>query len=104
MSARPSDRLLAIWIIALVAMSASFVDAGRLKRANAAASARTAQLVERLQLTDPVLFTEARYTRHPTQADLHSAFQSHPLALEHFPSGTLIRPPRGFRGVDERVD
>jgi hypothetical protein len=40
------------------------------------------------------LFTEARYTRHPSQADLHSAFQDHPLALEHFPSGSLITPPR----------
>ena len=50
-------------------------------------------LVRRLGLSDLALFTEARYTRHPVQADLHSAFQDHPLALEHFPSGSLI-PPR----------
>ena len=51
-------------------------------------------LVDRLQLTDLCLFTEARYTRHPSMADLHSAFQDHPMALEHFPSGSLATPPR----------
>ena len=50
-------------------------------------------LAARLELTDIALFTEARYTRHPTQADLQSAFQDHPLAFEHFPSGSLL-PPR----------
>ena len=51
-------------------------------------------MVQQLQLTDLCLFTEARYTRHPSMADLHSAFQDHPLALEHFPSGSLATPPR----------
>ena len=51
-------------------------------------------MVEKLQLTDLCLFTEARYTRHPSMADLHSAFQDHPLALDHFPSGSLTTPPR----------
>ncbi len=46
-----------------------------------------------LGLTDPCLFTEARYTRHLSQADLYSAFQDHPLAIEHFPSGSLVLPP-----------
>ncbi|MCF8062944.1 MAG: hypothetical protein K9M82_10545 [Deltaproteobacteria bacterium] len=46
-----------------------------------------------LGLTDPCLFTEARYTRHLSQADLHSAFQDHPLAMEHFPSGSMVLPP-----------
>lgn len=50
-------------------------------------------LVKALGLTDLCLFTEARYTRHLSQADLHSAFQDHPLAMEHFPSGSLVRPP-----------
>lgn len=44
-------------------------------------------------ITDLCLFTEARYTRHPSQSDLHSAFQDHPMALEHFPSGSLVPPP-----------
>jgi hypothetical protein len=50
-------------------------------------------VVKELRLTDLCLFTEARYTRHPSQADLHSAFQDHPLALEHFPSGSMVLPP-----------
>lgn len=50
-------------------------------------------LVEKLGLTDLALFTEARYTRHPTQADLHSALQDHPGAFDHFPSGSLLPPP-----------
>ena len=49
-------------------------------------------LVEHYGLTDLALFTEARYTRHPSQADLHSAFQDHPAALEHFPTGSLVSP------------
>ena len=44
-------------------------------------------------LTDLSLFTEARYTRHLTQADRHTPFQDHPFALEHFPSGSLVTPP-----------
>lgn len=56
-------------------------------------------LVRNLALTDLCLTTEARYTRHPSQADRHSAFQDHPLALEHFPSGTLIRPSVPVRPV-----
>jgi hypothetical protein len=47
-------------------------------------------IVKELQLTDLCLFTEARYTRHPAMADSHSAFQDHPLSLEHFPSGSLV--------------
>jgi hypothetical protein len=44
-------------------------------------------------LTDLCLFTDARYTRHPSLADPHSPFQDAPLALEHFPSGALRPPP-----------
>ena len=51
------------------------------------------KIARELQLTDLCLFTEARYTRHPAMADLHAAFQDHPLALEHFPSGALVPPP-----------
>lgn len=61
------------------------------------ASMRMRALVERYGLTDLALFCEARYTRHPSQADLHSAFQDHPGAFEHFPSGTLLPPPAARR-------
>lgn len=51
------------------------------------------QLVAELDLTDLCLFTEARYTRHLAMADNHAAFQDHPVALEHFPSGALTKAP-----------
>lgn len=50
-------------------------------------------LVGQLGLSDLALFTEARYTRHPSMADLHTAFQDHPISLDHFPTGSLIAPP-----------
>jgi hypothetical protein len=62
-----------------------------------ASQAERAEMVRALQLTDLVLVTEARYTRHLSQADRHSAFQDHPLALEHFPSGSLLGPPPALR-------
>ncbi len=59
-----------------------------------------AAMVRRWGLTDLCLFTEARYTRHPSQADLHTAFQDHPFSLEHFPSGSIITPPAGIRRIN----
>ena len=56
-----------------------------------------AMLVERLELTDLCLFTDARYARHPSMADLHTPFQDSPMAMEHFPSGTVILPPPHLR-------
>lgn len=54
--------------------------------------AQKIELVKTLHLTDLCLFTEARYTRHLSQADLATAFQEHPLSLEHFPSGSFTQP------------
>jgi hypothetical protein len=53
------------------------------------------ELVRTLKLTDLCLFTEARYTRHPAMADRFAPFQDHPMAMEHFPSGSLVTPPSG---------
>ncbi len=55
-----------------------------------------ARIVKELSLTDLCLFTEARYTRHPSQADLQTPFQDHPLAMEHFPSGSFVKVPEGI--------
>ncbi|ABK18491.1 hypothetical protein Sfum_2813 [Syntrophobacter fumaroxidans MPOB] len=60
-----------------------------------------ARLVRALELTDLCLFTEARYTRHPTQADRHAPFQDHPVSLEHFPTGSLIGPPQRMRKTND---
>jgi predicted membrane channel-forming protein YqfA (hemolysin III family) len=54
-------------------------------------------LVRDLDLTDLCLFTEASYTRHLTQADRHTPFQDSPMALEHFPSGSIVSPPGGLK-------
>lgn len=101
---RPANSALLILSIAVGGFGLTFVDAARLRSDNADAIAATAALVEHLGLTDPVLFTEARYTRHPTQADLQSAFQDHPVALEHFPTGSLLPPPAGILKAYENLD
>ncbi len=41
----------------------------------------------------PALFNEARYARHPGLSEPQAAFQDHPMALEHFPAGSLLPPP-----------
>jgi len=66
-----------------------------LGRADGVARRQAAQeLVQTLQLTDLAWFTEARYTRHLSQAVLHTPFQDGPAALEHFPAGALVGPVR----------
>ena len=57
-------------------------------------AAANRELVSHLGLTDLALWSEARYTRHPSQADLFSPFADYPSCLEHFPSGSLS-PPQG---------
>ena len=47
------------------------------------------QLVKNLMLTDLSLWTEARYSRHPSQADFFAPFQDFPAAIERFPAGSL---------------
>lgn len=101
---RPADRALIILAIAGAGFGLTFVDAARLRVERRADEATTLALVERLGLTDLVLFTEARYTRHPSQADLQSAFQDHPVAIEHFPTGSLLSPPAGILEAYEQLD
>jgi hypothetical protein len=78
--------LSALFVIMLL-HTKSQEDRARSRRQSSAA------LVRSLGLTDLCLFTEARYTRHPTMADRHAAFQDHPMGLDHFPSGSLVAPP-----------
>lgn len=94
MNFRPSTLLFAALGLLALAFGGVFVDAAWLGAQRAGDVAEMRVLAAHLGLTDLALFTEARYTRHPAQADLHSAFQDHPLALEHFPSGSLMTPPR----------
>ena len=57
------------------------------------------ELVERLELTDLAIWTEARYTRHPSQADFFAPFQDGPSSLEHFPAGSVVAAPDRSRVV-----
>jgi hypothetical protein len=50
------------------------------------------ELVAYLELTDFAIWTEARYTRHASQADFFSPFQDFPSSFEHFPAGSIIPP------------
>ena len=101
---RPANIALIVFSCAIGGFGLTFVDAARLRADGTAATAGMLRLVEQLGLTDLVLFTEARYTRHPTQAYLQSAFQDHPVALEHFPTGSLMPPPAGILQTYENLD
>ncbi len=93
MRMRKSNYVLGTLALGAALVAAIFVHAAL---SGGVSSGLSAQLVKQLGLSDLALFTEARYTRHPSQADLHSAFQDHPGALDHFPTGSLIPPPRDF--------
>lgn len=56
-------------------------------------------ITEKLGLTDLALLTEARYTRHLSQADNFTAFQDLPASFEHFPAGSILIPTRKFAGT-----
>jgi hypothetical protein len=73
------------------------VHTRRAEQAAEISKALSAGLVKEFRLTDLCLFTEARYTRHPSMADFHAPFQDHPGALDHFPSGSLVSPPHFSR-------
>jgi len=70
-----------------------FAHASFKKKANLNHLQVKINLVKRFALSDLCLFTEASYTRHLSQADFHTPFQDGPMALEHFPSGSLLPPP-----------
>jgi hypothetical protein len=91
---RRSTLFLLFLITSGTLVAATLVDACFRRHQASDALQRQARLVRELGLTDLALFTEARYTRHLSQADLHTAFQDHPMALEHFPSGSIQPPPR----------
>ncbi|MBA4373771.1 MAG: hypothetical protein C0402_13040 [Thermodesulfovibrio sp.] len=70
-----------------------FVHAAYSRNELSPALAEKSAMVKEYGLTDLCLFTDARYTRHPSMADLNTPFQDYPLSFEHFPSGSLIPPP-----------
>lgn len=83
--------------LCLILLAGIAIDAGLRSKAGLQERQARRSLVKKLSLTDLVLCTDARYTRHPSMADRHTPFQDHPLSLEHFPSGSFISPPPHLR-------
>ena len=101
---RKSSLALTLAGIGVLLIGLMFIHAWLQRQADFPSLDTVARVVANLELTDLALFTEARYTRHPSQADLHSAFQDHPTALEHFPTGSIAGPPAGLRRRHGKLD
>lgn len=87
-----------LWFLALSVLLAGTLFAlllhcaWRVEQAERADLPGRRQLVSHLRLTDFALWSEARYTRHPSQADWFTPFQDFPSSFEHFPAGSLMGP------------
>jgi len=90
--ARKSDLFFLFMTASTLLIGIAFVHAEIQTARNLPRLQQQAQMVEKFDLTDLALCSEARYTRHPSQADRHTAFQDHPVSLEHFPTGSVIGP------------
>jgi len=90
--------------INLILLCLMFVHASSKRNTEARFIKEKAEIVQRFGLTDLCLFTEANYTRHLSQADLHTPFQDSPMSLEHFPSGSLAAPPPSLRKINGKMD
>jgi hypothetical protein len=97
MDGRKSDFFFVFVALNLAAFALMFAHAHFRSSSAQTGLEEKAGTVERLELTDLCLFTDARYARNPSMADLHTPFQDSPMAMEHFPSGTLILPPPHVR-------
>ncbi|MGA7827099.1 MAG: hypothetical protein WCA04_05540 [Geobacteraceae bacterium] len=86
------------YFIFLLILTLSFVALFPHERYRQAAESQSLDtmsgMVRSLGLTDLCLFTEASYTRNVSQTDLRTPFQEFPMSMEHFPTGSLILPPR----------
>ncbi len=101
---RKSTVLLCIMSAGAVVTALMFIHASVRGRAGAESLKAQAVIAEKLGLTDLCLSTEANYTRHPSQADLHTPFADGPASLEHFPSGSLVMPSPAVRKTNAKVD
>lgn len=88
----------------MLLLVAILIQAHFVARADLPLLRQKADVVKNLGLTDLCLSTEARYTRHLSQADWHAAFQTHPLAQDHFPSGSVLGPPQALKKSHDQID
>ena len=93
---RPSTPVLAGLALLTLGLAGAGLHATVTAPRAAARMADSAALVKGARLTDLALFPEARYTRHPSMADLHTAFQDAPMSFEHFPAGVFAPVPERF--------
>lgn len=91
LKARAFVAVTVIQVIVLAGLFTWSVSAARTRTAEEIPQKQ--ELVQRLELTDLAIWTEARYTRHPSQADFFAPFQDGPSSLEHFPAGSVVAAP-----------
>lgn len=97
MTMRPAA-LLALVLAFFLLVDLALIGIGQQRRQRGqAARPLLAITVAGLGLTDLVVATEARYTRHPAVSDPLAPFMDHPGAIEHFPTGSFWAPPPVFR-------
>jgi hypothetical protein len=77
----------------LLLFSLTMVHAQIRQRQDEHLAAEKRHMVGEYELSDLALFTDARYTRHPSIADLNTPFQDYPFSFEHFPSGSIVPLP-----------
>ena len=98
--ARAFLAITAIQVLVVAGLFAWSVTAARTRTNEEVPQKR--ELVRRLELTDLAIWTEAWYTRHPSQADFFAPFQDGPSSLEHFPAGSVVAAPdRSFENGGE---
>jgi hypothetical protein len=95
---RKSHMFLSLMTLGLILLGMMHVHSRFIQAAEEDRVDRRKQWVRELGLSDLCLFTDARYARHPSMADLHTPFQDYPLSFEHFPSGSMIGVPPHLRG------
>ncbi len=103
-SLRKSNLFFLYLAVSLILLCLMFVHASFKREAARESMNEKGDIIRALELTDLCLFTEASYTRHLSQADLHTPFQDSPMSLEHFPSGSLATPPPSLRKIDGKMD
>ena len=103
MPPRNADLFAGFLALGVLLIGLMLVDTALSRRLDEGVIRQRRSIVGTLTLTDLCLSTETRSTRHPSLADLHTPFQDHPLALDRFPSGSLmvlpphLRPGEGAR-------
>ncbi len=93
MLARKSNVFFIFILVSTVLVGIMFVHAAVMQRIDLPALHEQRDIVGVLELSDLCIFTEARYTRHPSMADFNTPFQDYPMSFEHFPSGSMVTVP-----------